>query len=58
MSIMIRQINPVRGIKIADEDILLSQFADDTTFVLGDTRDCFGSCVRILQPLLSCPVFS
>jgi hypothetical protein len=53
MSIMIRQSNSVHGIKIADEEILLSQFADDTTFFLDGTRDCFYSCVRILQRFAS-----
>ena len=53
MSIMIRQSNSVQGIKIADEKILLSQFADDTAFFLNGTRDCFCSCIRILQRFAS-----
>ena len=41
--------NFVQGIKIADEEMLLSQFTDDNTFFLDSTRDCFCSCIRILQ---------
>ena len=41
MSIMIRQSNSVQGIKIADEEIVLSQFAYDTSFFLDGIRDCF-----------------
>ena len=32
---MIRQNENIHGINILDEEILLSQFADDTTFLLG-----------------------
>ena len=38
---MICQTNSVQGIQIADEEILLFQFADDVTVFLGGTTDCF-----------------
>ena len=34
---------------ILDEEILLSQFADDTTFFLNGTRESFCSCMCVLQ---------
>ena len=52
---MIHQSNSVRGIAIAYEEISLSHFAG--TFFLGSTRDCFRSCIRILQRFASCVVF-
>ena len=45
---MICQTNSVQGIQIADEEILLFQFADDATVFLDGTTDCFCSYIRIL----------
>ena len=42
---MIRQNENIHGINILDEEILLSQFADDTTFFLDGTRESFCSCM-------------
>ena len=36
---MIRQNENIDDINILDEEILLSQFADDTTFYLDSTRE-------------------
>ena len=38
---------------ILDEEILLSQFADDTTFFLDGTRESFSSCMCVLQQFAS-----
>ena len=44
---MIRQNDNIHGINILDEEILLSQFADDTTFFLDGTRESFCSCIHV-----------
>ena len=41
LSILVRQNKSIGGIKILDEEILLSQFADDTTFFLMANKNCF-----------------
>ena len=41
---VIRQNESIHGINILDEEILLSQFADDTTFFLDGTRESCCSC--------------
>ena len=46
---MIRQNENIHGINILYEEILLSLFADDTTFSLDDTRESFCSCMCVLQ---------
>ena len=48
-SSMIHQNKNIHGIKILDEEILLSQFADDTTFFLDGKKESFFSCVHTLQ---------
>ena len=50
---MMRQNENIHGINILDEEILLSQFADDTTFSLDGTRGSFCSCMCVLQQLAS-----
>ena len=50
---MIRQNENIHGINILDEEILLSQFADDTTFFLDGTRESFCSCMCVLQQFAS-----
>ena len=50
---MIRQYENIHGINILDEEILLSQFADDTTFFLDGTREMFCSCMCVLQQFAS-----
>ena len=44
---MIRQSNSVQGINIADVEIWLSQFADDTAFLVDGTRDYIWSSVEL-----------
>ena len=50
---MTRQNENIHGINILDEEILLSQFADDTTFFLDGTRESFCSCMCVLQQFAS-----
>ena len=50
---MIRQNENIHGINILDEEILLSLFADDTTFFLDGTRESFYSCMCVLQQFAS-----
>ena len=50
---VIRQNKNKHGINILDEEILLSQFADDTTFFLDGTRESFSSCMYVLQQFAS-----
>jgi len=50
---MIRQYENIHGINILDEEILLSQFTDDTTFFLDGTREIFCSCMCVLQQFAS-----
>lgn len=49
LSLMIRQNININGMKVLDEEILLSQFADDTTFFLDGRRESFCACIRTLQ---------
>jgi hypothetical protein len=50
MAIMIRENTKIKGIKInTDIDILLSQFADDTTLFLDGTRESFEACIKVLK---------
>ena len=43
----IRQNENIHGINILDKEILLSQFADDRTFLMDGTRESFCSCMRL-----------
>ena len=49
LSIMVRQNDTIRGLKIADEELLLSQYADDTAFFLDGSRESFCTCMKLLQ---------
>lgn len=49
LAIMIRNNKNICGLKILDEEVLLSQFADDTTFFLDGSKESFVSCIRTLQ---------
>ena len=42
---MIRQNENIHGINILDKEILLSQFADDRTFLMDGIRESFCSCM-------------
>jgi len=50
---MVRQNKNINGMKIADEEILISQFADDTTFFLDGTRRSFCTCMAVLKQFAS-----
>jgi hypothetical protein len=49
MSILIRQNVKIKGIKLNEVEVLLSQFADDTTVCLDGTEESFNECMRMLQ---------
>ena len=53
LSSVIHQNKNIHGIKILDEEILLSQFADDTTSFLDGKKESFCSCVHTLQRFAS-----
>ena len=53
LSSLIHQNKNIHGIKILDEEILLSQFADDTTSFLDGKKESFCSCVHTLQRFAS-----
>ena len=48
LSSLIRKNEQIKGIKIADKEILLSQFADDTTLCLDGTEDSFRESINVL----------
>ena len=50
---MRHQNKNIHGIKILDEEILLSQFADDTTFFPDGKKESFCSSVHTLQRFAS-----
>ena len=49
LSQLIRQNKNIQGLKILDEESLISQFADDTTFFLDGRKESFCSCIHTLQ---------
>ena len=53
LALMIRQNKNVHGINILDEEMLLLQFADDTTYFLDGERESFCSCIHTLQQFAS-----
>ena len=46
---MIRQNVNIKGIKLKDNEILLSQFADDTTLYLDGSERYFVQAIHTLQ---------
>ena len=56
MSSVIHQNKNIHGIKILDEDILLSQFPDDTTFFLMVKRNHFVHVYMPCNVLIQCLV--
>jgi len=46
---MIKQNNNIKGLQILDEELLLSQFADDTTFFLDGRKESFVECMHMLD---------
>ena len=48
VALRIRQSSGVTGIKIKDVEYLLSQFADDTSIYLDDSRESFENVIKIL----------
>ena len=56
LSVWVRQNKSIGGIKILDEEILFSQFADDTTFFFLDgKRESFYAYICTLQQIASMP---
>ena len=49
LSQMIQQNKNIQGLKILDEELLISQFADDTTFFLDGRKESFCPCIHTLQ---------
>ena len=50
---MLHQNENIHGMNILDEEMLLSEFADDATFFLEGIRETFCSCMCILQQFAS-----
>ena len=53
LALMKCQNKNIHGITISDEEILLSQFADDITFFLDGKREPSSSCIHTLQKFVS-----
>ena len=49
MSTMIRENDRIKGIKIRDYDVLLNQFADDTSLCLDGSEESLEEAVRVLE---------
>ena len=49
MSTMIRENDRIKGIKIRDYDVLLNQFADDTSLCLAGSEESLEEAVRVLE---------
>ena len=49
LSIMLRQNPNIKGIKMHEKDIMLSQFADDTALYLDGSEQSFVEAVRLLK---------
>ena len=49
MALMVRQNASVKGMRVSDKEVLLSQYADDTTFFLDGSEESFSACVQILR---------
>ena len=49
LSNMLRENELVKGVKIKDEEFLLSQFADDTALCLDGSEESFNEAVRMLS---------
>ena len=60
LSVLVRQNKSNGGIKILDEEILLSQFVDDTFFFsfLDGKRESFYACICTLQQFASMSVLN
>jgi hypothetical protein len=49
MSIMLRKNADMKGISIGEIQVLLSQFADDTSIFLDGSRRSFFECIKVLN---------
>ena len=48
-----REHDQIKGIKIEDNEALLSQFADDTALYLDGSKESFENCIRLLSTFAS-----
>ena len=49
MSILIRQNDNIKGINVGAHEMLLAQFADDTSLCLDGSEKSFRECIKLLQ---------
>ena len=49
MSLMFRKNNNIKGIKVRDNETLISLFADDTTLFLDGSKESFEEAIHILD---------
>ena len=49
LAILSRQNKRVRGIQVNNLEYLISQYADDTTFTLNDSRESLEECLKLLK---------
>ena len=49
LSILIRQHKNIKGIKVREQEVLLSQFADDTNICLDGTEKSFKEVINVLK---------
>ena len=49
LTYLVLENDKIKGLKIKDEEVCLSQFADDTALYLDGTRDSFEESIRVLM---------
>lgn len=49
LAILIRNNKDIKGIKIGNTELLISQYADDTSIILDGTQKSLESCMNVLQ---------
>jgi hypothetical protein len=49
LSLMLRENVHIKGIQVREEEILLSQFADDTSLCLDGSEESFCEAIRVLE---------
>ena len=48
LTYLVLENDKIKGLKIDDEEVCLSQFADDTALYLDGTKDSFEESIRVL----------